>query len=173
MVNGYVRGTDNAFLARTRISNSTFIDHASKLNISDNVYIGHHNFIEASNGVTIGEGCQLTNFITITSHSSHDSIRLYGASKIEGEPIGYQKGPVEIGKFTYVGPYSTIMPNTKIGKGSIISAYSYVSGIFPDFAILQGNPAKIIGDTRERDAELLEKYAFLKDEYNKWTRNGA
>ncbi len=77
MIWGY-RTANGTFLKNTRIGSTTFIDNARTLNIGDNVFIGHHNYIEASNGVTIGEGCQVTNFISITSHSSHISIRLVG-----------------------------------------------------------------------------------------------
>src|SRR5690606_30129131 len=108
-----------------RIGNTTFIDCAENLVLADNIYIGHHNFIEASNGIDINEGCQITSFISITSHSSHNSIRIYGNNYSDfKEHYGYQKGPVKIGKFTFIGPHVTIMPCTSIGEGCIVSAYS-------------------------------------------------
>jgi acetyltransferase-like isoleucine patch superfamily enzyme len=168
MVGGYKRLTDGKFLPRTRISNSTFIDHPQHFNIANNVFVGHHNFIEASNGLTIEEGCQITNFISITTHSSHKSIRLYGPDYAGPEMIGYIKGEVLIGKYTFVGPHSTIMPNTKIGKGCLISAYSYVQGEFPDFSIIAGNPAKVVGDTREMDQKYLDEYPELMKSYKSW-----
>jgi len=171
MIVGYRRKSDNVFLPKTRISNSTFIDSPNKLDIKDNVFIGHHNFIEASNHISIGEGCQITNFITITTHSSHDSIRLYGSESPRGNVKGYLRGRVSIGKFTFIGPHVTIMPNTIIGKGCIVSAYSMVQGDFPDFSILKGNPAKIVGDTRERDKILLNEYPEMKEMYIKWVEN--
>jgi len=168
MVGGYKREKDGVFLPKTRISNSTFIDHSHNFDIEDNVFIGHHNFIESSNGIIIEEGCQLTNFITLTTHSSHDSIRLYGADGYTDEVKGYLKGSVFIGKYTFIGPHVTIMPNTNIGKGSIVSAYSMVQGDFPEFSIIKGNPAKVVGQTRERDALLLKKFPELKENYKKW-----
>jgi acetyltransferase-like isoleucine patch superfamily enzyme len=167
MISPY-RDYNGKIIQRTRVSNSTFIDHPQNLNLAQNVYIGHHNFIEASQGITIEEGCQITSFISITSHSSHQSIRLYGNHYFGAEMIGYLKGSVHIGKFTFVGPHSTIMPNTKIGKGSIVAAYSYVQGEFPDFAIIAGNPAKMIGNTREKDNEFLDKHPELKAYYDEW-----
>lgn len=157
-------------LAMTRIGNTTFIDHPKKLTIGNNVYIGHYNFLEASNHLTIGEGCQITNYINITTHSSHNSIRLYGKKYTdEIDHVGYLKGPVSIGKYTFVGPYVVIMPGTKIGKGCIVSAYSYVQGDFPDFSIIKGNPAKVIGDTREQDKTFLCEHPELYRWYNEWT----
>ena len=56
-----------------------------------------------------------------------------------------------------------------VRQRSIVKAYSYVkSGIYPDFAIIAGNPAKVIGDTRSLDKEYLEQYPTLKRFYQKW-----
>ena len=149
-----------------RIGNTTFIDSPKNLFLEDLVYIGHHNFIEASNIIKIGKGCQITSFVSMTTHSSHQSIRLYGAQYAKiSEHVGYEKGPIEIGAFSFVGPFTVIMPSTKIGKGCVITAHSYVKGEFPDYAIISGNPAKIIGDTREKDADYLERHPDLKQFY--------
>ncbi|MBC8487846.1 MAG: acyltransferase [Bacteroidetes bacterium] len=168
MIWGYKR-YDGIYLKNTRISNTTFIDNPDKLKIEDHVFIGHFNYIEASNGISIKEGCQITNFISITSHSSHFSIRLYGKHYVDFESHkGYIKGSVIIGKYTFVGPHCVIMPDTIIGKGSIVVAYSNVQGRFPDFSIIKGNPAKVVGDTRNLDSKYLKQNPELKDFYNEW-----
>lgn len=172
MVGGYKRLTDNVFLPKTRISNTTFIDHPKCFNIANNVFIGHHNFIESSHKITIEEGCQLTNFITLTTHSSHNAIRYYGANySIPGEKKGYIKGSIFIGKYSFIGPHATIMPNTNIGKGSIVAAYSYVSGNFPDFSIISGNPAKVIGSTKKIDERFISRNPELLPYYKEWASN--
>jgi acetyltransferase-like isoleucine patch superfamily enzyme len=167
MIYGYY--SHGKLLSRTRISNSTWIDYPQNLEIADNVHIGHHNFIEASHHITIEEGCQITNFITITTHSSHISVRLYGnLTPPDNPPKGYMTGPIRIGKYTFIGPYSLIMPGTTIGKGCLVHAYSMVKGVFPDFAVIKGNPARVVGDTRELDVPWLEKYPEMKGLYNQW-----
>jgi acetyltransferase-like isoleucine patch superfamily enzyme len=79
--------------------------------------------------------------------------------------IGYERGSIEIGEFTFVGPFSVIMPSTKIGKGCVVAAHSYVKGDFPDYSVIAGNPAKVVGDVREKDNALLEEYPELKNTY--------
>lgn len=170
MIYNYI-GYDGKIIPKTGVSSSTFIDYPQNLKLGSRCYIGHHNFLEASNGLTIEDGCQVTTFCTITTHSSHTSIRLYGYNYAGGDMIGYLKGKVHIGKFTFVGPHSTIMPGTKIGKGCLISAYSYVQGDFPDFSIIAGNPAKVVGDTRDRDQLLLDQHPELKKFYDAWTKS--
>ena len=163
-----IYNNNGQLIKNTRISNTTFIDHPESLELGVNVYIGHHNFIEASQGIIIHEGCQLTSFITITSHSSHLSLRIYGANYAGADMKGYVKGKIEIGRYSFIGPHVTIMPDTHIGKGCIVSAYSYVKGEFPDFSIISGNPAKIIGDTRTLDEPLLKEHPSLKSNYDAW-----
>lgn len=169
MVLGY---RNNTFLCNTRVSNTTDIMGTHNLHLGDNVFIGHFNIIDASCGLTIEEGCQIANFVSILTHSSHISVRLYGKHYIKhnGKHVGYLQKKVYIGKYSFIGPHSVIMPGASIGKGSIVSAYSYVeSGKYPDYAILKGNPATQVGDTRNIDKKYLEQYPDLMEYYNEWT----
>ncbi len=156
-------------LKNTRASNtSTFVEKEG-IDLGDNVFIWHHTIIDGSNGVTIEDGCQIGAWNGIFSHSSHISIRLYGEKYGEIKDMkGYIRGSVFIGKYTFIGPHSVIMPNTKIGKGCLVSAYSYVKGEFPDFSIISGNPAKVIGDTRKLDSKYLDENEELRNYYNQW-----
>jgi acetyltransferase-like isoleucine patch superfamily enzyme len=56
-----------------------------------------------------------------------------------------------------------------MGKGCLVQAYSYVKGEFPDFAIIGGNPAVVVGDTRELDQRFLNDHPELKATYESWT----
>lgn len=166
---GKYKLTNGKRLSRTRVSNTTHIGNPENLDISNNVFIGHFNFIDASSGITIQEGCQITNYVSILTHSSHIAIRLYGESYMDTpKKKVYFAEPVSIGKYTFIGPHSIIMPGTNIGKGSLVSAYSYVKGDFPDFSIIAGNPATVVGDTRKMDADYLIQYPELKSFYDKW-----
>lgn len=170
---GYKSKYNNVYLPQTRISNTVNIVNPEKLNIANNIYIGHYSILECSNGITIAEGCQICTNVLMTTHSSHIAIRLYGSHYIEnnGHHTGYIVGGISIGKYSFIGPYSTIMPNSSIGIGSIVSAYSYVKGDFPDFAIIAGNPAIAIGDTRSLDKRFLAKYPELQIYYDEWANN--
>jgi acetyltransferase-like isoleucine patch superfamily enzyme len=157
------------FLKDVRISESTVLSFPQQLDLADNVFIGHYNFIEASNGIRIEKGVQITNYISILSHSSHISIRLYGDQyRKKKELIGYKKGSVILGKYSFVGPHVTIMPGTTIGKGCLISAYSFVKGEFPDFSIISGNPAVVVGSTKDLDKKYLDEYPELIEYYEEW-----
>ena len=168
MIMGY-KLANGKFLPRTRISNTASITAPENLTIGDNVFIGHHTVLECSNSIQINDGCQICTNVSVISHSSHISIRLYGNHYIgQHSHIGYVKGAIKIGEYSFIGPYSTIMPGANIGKGSIVAAYSLVKGAYPDFAIIAGNPAQVVGDTRKLDEPYLNSNPELRKYYNEW-----
>lgn len=154
----------------TRISASTCIEHEDRLSLGDHVYIGPFNFIEASAGVVLEEGVQVTSHCSIVSHSSHRSQRLLGRDYVawQGERPGWVAGPVFIGAYSFIGPQVLIEAGTTLGRGSVVRAGSVVRGQFADFAVLQGNPAVVVGDTRNTDEALLQRHPELRTRYEAW-----
>jgi acetyltransferase-like isoleucine patch superfamily enzyme len=161
-------------LPNTRISSASVIEHEDKLILGDNVFIGAFNFIEASGGITIEEGVQITSHNAIVTHSSHRSQRLLGPAYTtwpvgpgEARP-GWIAGPVRIGAYSFIGPHCLIEANTRIGRGSLVCAGSFVRGEFPDFAILEGRPARVVGDSRSADERALVRFPELQVLYDAW-----
>lgn len=164
-------------LAHTRISPSTCIEHEDRLRLADHVYIGPFNFIEASGGVTIGEGVQITNHVSIVTHSSHRALRLLGREFVAWpagqERPGWISAPVQIGAWSFIGPHCLIEAGTKLGRGTIVCAGSQVRGEFTDFAILEGQPARVVGDSRRGDEKWLAEYPELRKFHDAWAGPGA
>jgi acetyltransferase-like isoleucine patch superfamily enzyme len=158
-------------LLHARISPSSCIECEPRLVLGDHVFIGHFCFIDASQGVTLEEGVQVTSHVCIVSHSSHRSVRLLGRSYTaprDGLPPGYVAAPVLVGAYSFIGPHSVIEAGSTLGRGSLVHAGSVVRGGFPDFAVLAGNPAVVVGDTRHTDATWLERHPDLKPHYAAW-----
>jgi acetyltransferase-like isoleucine patch superfamily enzyme len=151
-----------------RISNTTHVSNQKNVKFSNNVFIGHFSYIDGFDKVSIGTGSQITNYVSILTHSSHNSIRLYGEHYIEncnGDMEGLVTAPVEIGEYCFIGPHSVIMPGTVLGKGCIVSAFSFVSGKFDNYSVIRGIPAKVVGNTTEIDEEFLKQSPHLKNLY--------
>lgn len=116
----------------------------------DNAFIG--NYVNISWNVTIGpRGHIYTNFTT------HDFIYT------ENEHI-YKGGFFEeyhnkIGNDVWIGCNTTILPGVEIGNGAIVAAGSVVTKSVPKYAIVGGNPARII-KYRFTD-EVIEKLENL------------
>ena len=155
-------------LAGTRISPSTCIEHEDQLTLADDVFIGHFNFIEASAGVTIGRGTQVTNFVSIVSHSTHRAVRV--AAQLTGAELDVAviRAPIAMGERCFIGPHSTIEAGSTLGHGTLVAAHSRVRGVFADFAVLSGSPARQVGDTRRLDAPWLAEHPELRADYERW-----
>ena len=53
---------------------------------------------------------------------------------------------------------------------SIVCAGSFVRGHFPDFAVLDGRPARVVGDSRQADDKLLALHPELRALHAAWSR---
>lgn len=164
------RGVGGQHLPSTRIAPSACIEGEAGLTLADHVFIGQFNFLEASAGLVIEEGVQITNFCSIVTHSTHRSVRLMGrlSAATGGARVGDVRAPIRIGAYSYIGPHSLIEADTTLGRGTLVAAYSRVRGEHPAFAVLSGNPAQVVGDTRERDAPWLRQHPDLQAAYTAW-----
>lgn len=66
-----------------------------------------------------------------------------------GKKMNYFPGEITVGDNTVICARSIILYNVHIGKNSIVAAGSVVTKDVPDYAIVGGNPARIIGDSRK------------------------
>ena len=55
-----------------------------------------------------------------------------------------QEEPIWIGNDIWIGDKVTILPGVRVGDGAVIGANSVVTHDVPPYAIMAGNPAKII-----------------------------
>jgi acetyltransferase-like isoleucine patch superfamily enzyme len=160
MAYGFYNSVQNKFFKKTRISSSTKLVNKQNIDIADEVWVGHYGVLDGIGGIVIGKAVNIASHSCIYTHSSQDAIRLLGNKFIEvpaSDRLGYIIENVEIGDYTFIGTSCVILPGTKIGKGCIVGAGSVVKGIFPDYSILVGNPAKVHGDTRLVDQKYFEQ----------------
>jgi acetyltransferase-like isoleucine patch superfamily enzyme len=167
------RNADGSVCPSTRVSTHTCLEGLDGLILGDHVFVGHFNRLDGSNGLMIEEGVQITNYVSILTHSSHRSVRVMGRRyATDIDPAGYVRRPTRVGAYSFIGPHSVISPGSKVGKGVIVQGHSFVSGEVPDFAIVGpqvlGKPAVVVGDTREMDRALLQRHPELHHLYAQW-----
>ncbi|ODU10770.1 MAG: transferase [Rubrivivax sp. SCN 71-131] len=173
MLYGWRRG-DGRWLAHTRISSATRIESPQRLDIGDHVYVGPFNLLDASGGLHLGEGVQVTTHCALLTHSSHRALRLAGRSYWgSAEPPGVVRAATHIGAYSFIGPHSVVMAGSRIGRGVLVKAYSYVDGEVPDFAVVAGQPARVVGDTRELDRPWLQAHPEARAAYDAWADGRA
>jgi acetyltransferase-like isoleucine patch superfamily enzyme len=171
MVRGYMDSTGQ-FRTRTRISDTVFMYHPERIRIADNVFVWHYTILDGTGGLEIGEGSQIGAWVGIFTHSSHIAIRIYGNHYQEvSEDLknGYPINKVKIGKYVFIGAGAKILPGLTVGDGALVSAGAIVSKNVRDFEIAAGNPAQVIGDTRELDGKYL-KDPQLNIWYGEWQK---
>jgi sugar O-acyltransferase (sialic acid O-acetyltransferase NeuD family) len=109
------------------LANNTFIDVGTVIMagviINSDVKIGKH--VIVNSGSVIEHDCIINNFVHISPNVS-------------------LAGNVSIGEGTHVGIGATIIQGVKVGKWATIGAGSVILNDVPDFAIIVGNPGKII-----------------------------
>lgn len=125
-------------------NNDNYVQNFSpELIVGDNCGFGAFNHITCTNSIRIGNGVLTGKWVTITDNShgatDADSLQLSPMKR----PV-VSKGVVVIGDNVWIGDKSTILPGVCIGRGAIIGANSVVTRDVPPFAIVGGNPAKII-----------------------------
>lgn len=135
-----------------------YITIREKNKIGNNVSIGSHSNIE--HHITIEDNVRIHSNCFIPEYSilKHDcwigpNVVLTNAKYPRSMNVKNELTGPTIGEFAKIGANSTILPAIIIGKHSLIGAGSVVTKDVPDYAVVVGNPAKIIGDVRE-----LKKY---------------
>ena len=99
-----------------------------------------------------------------TSGISTYPFQIFGSGweKVMPEPgdLPY-KGDTVIGNDVWIGFEALIMPGVKVGNGAIIAARSVVTADVPAWAVVGGNPARVIHSRFPADSiETLEKLAW-------------
>ena len=125
-----------------RLSGSTFgnCQHKTSL-IASNVSIGIGTVILANTVINsdtkIGKHC-IINTAAVVEHDG--TIKDY----VHLSPNAVLTGGVVVGEGTHIGAGAVVIPNIKIGKWCTIGAGTVVIRDIPDFAVVVGNPGKII-----------------------------
>ncbi len=119
----------------------------SKFYIDKTSHLKSATFIETSGGVSIGRYFHTGRGLTIFS-TNHN----YESKKL----IPYDKKviekPVIIKDFVWCGANITIVPGVTIGEGAVIGSGAVVTRNVPKYAVVGGNPARVI---KYRDKELF------------------
>lgn len=113
--------------------------YSPKIVLKKGVSIQQNIHLTCANSVVIGENTAIAANVTITDiHHPYVDVNI---------PIEHQEleiKSVEIGSDCKLYNNSVILPGTKLGKHITVGANSVVSGVFPDYCVIVGAPAKIV-----------------------------
>ncbi len=117
-----------------RVTNPELVSIGSNCNLAQGV------FITGGGGVTIGDwvGFGPDTKIWSVNHRYEDPDRPWLQQ-------GWERKPVEIEDDVWLGANVFVMPGVRIGRGSIVSAGAVVTKTIPEYALVAGNPARVVG----------------------------
>jgi acetyltransferase-like isoleucine patch superfamily enzyme len=114
------------------INRYTYLDGRVPLRIGNNVNVSHYTLIQ-----TLTHDAQSPDFVCL-------------------------ERPVTIGDHAWIGARALICPGVTIGEGAVVAAGAIVTRDVEPYAIVGGNPARVIG-TRSRDLRYRTRYFPLFD----------
>ena len=115
--------------------------------------------IEIGNNVTIAADVRIY---------EHDMIHWMWNQDVHyrGKKIEQKRAGVKIGDNSVLGARCIVLYNVKIGKNVVVGSGSIVTRDVPDYAIVAGCPAKIIGNTKELFKRRIAENGFDMTDYS-------
>lgn len=111
------------------------------ITIGKDSIVGDHAFLDGRSAIKIGQHTDIASEVMIYN-SEHN---------LTAEDFSATLAPVEIGDYVFIGPRAIILPGVTIGRGAVVAAGAVVTKDVPDFAIVGGVPAKVIGERANKN----------------------
>ncbi|BAY94730.1 MULTISPECIES: acyltransferase [unclassified Tolypothrix] len=127
----------------------TFVEIQKNVLVGSNCKISSHSFlcegVIIEDEVFIGHGVMFTNDIYPRAANEDGSL------KTEAD---WDVVETVVKKGASIGSNATILPGVTIGERAIVGAGAVVTTDVPDYAIVVGVPARVIGDVRDNKRNL-------------------
>lgn len=163
LVPGFLVSIRHYFGTRALVSPAARVQWGREVSLGPGTVVKALAIIQSSGGmVRFGRDCAISSFVHVSTGAGDiiagDGVRiapnctLVGGTKevrtrsvlIRQQPEAEPRG-LWIGDDVLIGANTVVLPGSHIGKGAVIGAGSVVSGQVPEYAIVAGAPAKVIG----------------------------
>ena len=103
--------------------------------------------------ITIGRRCGIASDVWMFDSGGHS---MDPESRLSSQPLEpHEVWPIVIGDNVWIGRRSVIFPGVTIGEGSVIVACSVVMSSVPQYSMVSGHPAKVIGELQRPAVESV------------------
>ena len=126
--------------------------YGGEIQIGERCFVGEYTKIWSGNRITIGHDVLISDNVHIVDTNSHEMNHI---ERAEGylniinfghtdKQTNINTAPITIGNYAWINFNSIILKGVTIGEGAIVAAGSVVTKDVPPFALVGGNPAKVI-----------------------------
>lgn len=138
--------------------NISFDDPGGRISIGDRCYIGASHLV-CHSGITIGNDVVISWGVTIVDHDSHsldwelrkNDVTNWGLGKKDWTGISIK--PVVIQDKVWIGFGASILKGVTVGEGAAIGANAVVTRDVPPYAVVAGNPSRVIRNLKQPQKE--------------------
>jgi maltose O-acetyltransferase len=113
------------------------------ISVGEDTIIGENAVLDGRDKLVIGNHVDIASEVMIYNcqHDIHD------------KDFAAKPEQVVIHDYVFIGPRAIILPGVTLGKGAVVAAGAVVTKNVPDFAIVGGIPAKVIGERKSKDLQ--------------------
>ena len=129
--------------AETKIG--AFVEIQKNASIGARCKISSHSFV--CEGVVIEDECFIGHGVMFTNDVYPSAVNADGTPQTESD---WQVVKTTVKRRASIGSNATIIAGITIGEAALIGAGAVVTKNVPDYAIVAGVPARVIGDVRKR-----------------------
>lgn len=139
-----------------RVGAHSRIDGLVKIEGGRGVTIGSHVHISSFVHLNIGGGVlRIGDYVAVTSGAAI----LSGTNTMAGRAMSsvapkemqvVHRTETVLESFAFVGSHAIVYPGVRLGRYAVVKAGSVVTKDVPDYAIVAGTPARIVGDRRDQ-----------------------
>jgi acetyltransferase-like isoleucine patch superfamily enzyme len=163
LVPAFVTSIRHFLRSRALVSFSARVQWGPEVQFGRGTVVKAFAVVQSSGGrVRFGSDCAISSFVHVSTGAGDvitgDGVRiapnctLVGGTKevhargvlIKDQPEAEARG-IWLGDDVLVGAGAVILPGARIERGAVIGAGSVVSGTIPEYAIVAGAPAQVIG----------------------------
>jgi UDP-2-acetamido-3-amino-2,3-dideoxy-glucuronate N-acetyltransferase len=127
----------------TRIG--AFVEIQKGAEVGENCKISSHSFI--CEGVVIEDGVFIGHGVMFINDIYPSAVTEGGSSQTEADWAVIR---TRVKSRASIGSNATILGGVTIGEGALVGAGAIVTHDVPDYAVVVGGPARVIGDVRDR-----------------------
>jgi UDP-2-acetamido-3-amino-2,3-dideoxy-glucuronate N-acetyltransferase len=123
----------------------SFVEIQKGASVGERCKISSHTFI--CEGVDIGDGVFIGHGVMFTNDTYPKAVDAEGRLQTDAD---WEVIRTQVKNLASIGSNATILCGISIGENALIGAGAVVTKDVPDFAIVAGVPARIVGDVRTK-----------------------